>query len=59
MYGADGDLPGMQPGEPVSFKLDGQSLLGATAPVWTNDYTVQRLDLAAGQNHIYLPMIAR
>jgi hypothetical protein len=59
VYGADGDLPGLQPGETVAFRLDGQALLAAEAPVWAGDYAVHQLDLAAGGEHAYLPMIVR
>jgi len=59
-YGADGDLPGLRPGETVSFNAEGAGPpLAVDTPAWTGDYSVHRLDLTAAGNHEYLPMVAR
>jgi len=60
VYGAEDAQPGMQPGETVRFKVNGQLTLPSVAALWQNDWDVHPLDLALdGVRYQYLPLIVR
>jgi hypothetical protein len=59
VYGADGDLPGARPGEPIRFTVGGVRAFAAPSPVWADDLDVHRLDLTAATAILYLPVIVR
>ncbi|MBM4458694.1 MAG: hypothetical protein FJ011_13145 [Chloroflexi bacterium] len=59
VYGADGDLPGAQPGEPIRFTVGGERAIASPAPAWAGSLGVHRLDLTAATASLYLPVIVR
>ena len=60
VYGAEDTQPGMQPGEPVRFTVNGRLALLSVAALWQNDWDVHPLDLALdGVRSQYLPLIMR
>ncbi len=59
VYGADGDLPGMLPGETVTFTIGGLPA-GASGPApWQNDFEAHEQDLSLSLFTQFLPFIGR
>ena len=48
VYGEEGSLPGMRPGEPVLFKVNGvPAMVTSGSPIWQNDHDTHAVNLAA------------
>jgi hypothetical protein len=59
VYGADEDIPGMEAGEAVAFRVNGQIVELDNPPSWQNDRDVHELDLRVEPIWLYLPLVWR
>ena len=59
VYGADEEIPGMQSGEPVTFRVNGRLVELEKPALWQNDRDVHRLDLRVEPEWQFLPLVVR